>query len=218
MKSNVVNVAILVLTASIASLGVRADLWPVNSFSATRIEFNKVQPAKEKRSKVYMDKTGMREEELDGQKPAHARVTVIVNFESGKTWLLIPHRKIYVEQPAADAPGVTTSDEPGTVLAQSPCEGYSVSEKRGVAKHEGRKAEEWHCDTGTKKVIQLFDPALHVVVRSEDAKGFVAELRGIQAGAQPASLFAVPSGFRPASMREVMTNRVELPSYRDTEK
>ena len=218
MKPNAINVAILVLTTSIASLGVRADLWPVNSFSATRVEFNKVQPTKEKRSKVYMDKTGMREEELDGQKPAHARMTVIVNFESGKTWLLIPHRKIYVEQPAADAPGVTTSDEPGTVLAQSPCEGYAVSEKRGVTKHEERRVEEWHCDAGTKKVIQLFDPALQVVVRSEDAKGVVAELRGIQAGTQPASLFVVPSGFRPASMREVVTNRVELPSYRDTEK
>lgn len=210
--------AVLVLAVSIGGSGAYADLWPVNSFSATRVEFNKAQPTREKRSKVYMDKTGMREEELDGQTPAHARMTMIVHFESGKTWLLIPHRKIYVEQPAADAPGVTTSDEPGTVLARSPCEGYAISEKRGVAKHEGRKVEEWHCDTGTKKVFQLFDPALHVVVRSEDAKGAVAELRGIRAGAQPASLFAIPSGFRPASMREVVTNRVELPSYRDTEK
>lgn len=130
MKPNAINGTILVLTTSIASLGVRADLWPVNSFSATRVEFSKAQPTKEKRSKVYMGKTGVREEELDSQKPAHARMTMIVHFESGKTWLLIPHRKIYVEQPAADAPGVTTTNEPGTVLALSPCEGYGVAHTR----------------------------------------------------------------------------------------
>lgn len=191
-----------------------AQVWQVGSFSATRVEFDKVQPKKEKRSKVYMSKLGVREEELDRKKPGDARYTMVMNIEAGKAWYVVPHRKMYIEMPASDAPGVRTTDEPGSVLSPAPCEGYTLAEKRKVTKHEQRNVEEWLChSSATGEVIQLFDPALRVVIRNEDTKGRVTELRNIQEGKQPDALFTIPEGYRKATMQEIMTGKIELPSY-----
>lgn len=191
-----------------------SEIWQVGSFTATRVEFDKAQPKKEKRSKVHMSKLGMREEELVIQKSSDAQFVVVMNFEKGKTWFLVPHRKVYMEPPAANTAGVTVKDEPGTVLAPAPCDSYTLIEKRKATQHDERNVEEWYCHSdATGDVIQLFDPALRVVVRNEDAKGRVIELRNIQEGKQPDSLFTIPEGYRKANMREILTGTTELPVY-----
>jgi len=203
-------VAIMFATVSIARQG-----WLVGPFSATRVEFDTVQPKKVKRlSKIQMSQKGVREEEQDLKKSGEARFAMVMNFDDGKAWYLVPRRKIYIEMPSAEAPGVKTTDEPGAVLSPAPCEGYTIAEKQKVTKHDGRNVEEWLCHSeSTGDVQQLFDPVLRVVVRNEDAKGHVTELRNIQEGAQPESLFTIPVGYRKASMQEIMTGKTELPSY-----
>jgi hypothetical protein len=203
-------------TAVLASSVAVSGNWNTEPYTAIRVEYDK-SSQKEKRTKIYASKQGIREEELDSRKPAERQFTVVVNFAMGKTWFLVPGRKIYMEPPSADAPGVTTSNEPGTVLAPSPCQGYSKSEKRGVRNYEGRKVEEWDCQNDSAgTATQLYDPALQVVVRSESDKGHMVELRNITEGKQPDSLFKVPEGYRKASLREIVTGTTELPKYPET--
>ncbi len=210
--NNVLKLLCLATTILVSSV-VIAGSWSTASYTATRVEYDKSSQKKEKRTKIYASKQGIREEQ-DAKKPAERQFTVVINFELGKTWFLVPHRKVYMEPPSADAPGVTTSDEPGTVLAPSPCQGYSKSEKRGMRSHEERKVEEWNCHSNSVgEVTQLYDPVLHVVIRSEDKKGRVLELRNILEGNQPDVLFKVPEGYRKVSLREIMTGTTELPGY-----
>jgi len=163
-----------------------------------------------------MSRKGVREEEQDLKKTGEARFAMVVNFESGKAWYVVPRRKIYIEMPSADAPGVTTSSEPGTVLSPAPCEGYTLAEKGKDGQHEGRKIEEWKCHSeATGDVVQLFDPVLKIVIRQQDSKGHVTELRNIQEGKQPDSLFVIPEGYRQATMQEMMTGVTDLPRFPD---
>lgn len=191
-----------------------SENWPIGSFSATRVEFDKAYPKIERRSRVYVSKLGIREEGLDDKNHTDVQQTVVVSFEKSQTWILVPHRKLYLQLPTEGEEGVKVEDEPGTVLALGPCDGYSFSEKRRVITHEERKVDEWHChDNATGDVTQLYDAALRMVVRSEDKKGRVEELRNIQEGKQPDSLFQIPADYRKASTREVITGTTELPGY-----
>jgi len=198
-----------------ATISIARQGWIVGPFSATRVEFDTVQPKKVKRlSKIRMSHVGVREEEQDLNKSGEARFAMVMNFENGKAWYLVPRRKIYIEMPSADTPGVKTTDEPGSVLSPAPCEGYSLAERQKVTKHHGRHVEGWLCHSdSTGDVYQFFDPVLRVVVRNEDAKGRVTELRNIQEGTQPDALFTIPEGYRKATMQEIMTGKTELPSY-----
>lgn len=214
MKQPIIFTLVLLLSVTLFHSSAHSKDWPVGSFSATRVEFDKVSRKKEQRSKVYVSKLGIREEGLDDKNHTHMQQTVVVSFEKSQTWILVPRRKIYMQLPTEGEEGVKVEDEPGTVLVLSPCDGYSFSEKRRATTHENRKVEEWHChDKATGDVTQLYDATLRMVVRSEDKNGRVEELRNISEGEQPDSLFKVPEGYRKASLREIMTGTTELPGY-----
>jgi hypothetical protein len=70
----------------------------------------------------------------------------------------------------------------------------------GVETLGGRSVEKWSTrttrpDGQVSEAMQWYDPELRVAIREEFPGGFVRELRNIQVGAQPATLFEVPAGY-----------------------
>ncbi|HFD80398.1 MAG TPA: hypothetical protein ENK05_08430 [Gammaproteobacteria bacterium] len=76
----------------------------------------------------------------------------------------------------------------------------------------GRRVERWlsitkRPDGKTLKSTQWYDPQLQIAIREELPGGYVRELRNIQVGPQPESLFQVPAGYRLTTAREQMQNQ-----------
>jgi hypothetical protein len=70
----------------------------------------------------------------------------------------------------------------------------------GIETLAGRSVEKWSTrttrpDGQVNEATQWYDPELRVAIREEFPGGFVRELRNIQVGTQPASLFEVPAGY-----------------------
>jgi hypothetical protein len=64
----------------------------------------------------------------------------------------------------------------------------------------GRQVEKWEMTTTAPKqpptaTFQWYDPELKLAVRDQLPGGYTSELKGIQVGPQPDSLFAVPEGY-----------------------
>lgn len=71
----------------------------------------------------------------------------------------------------------------------------------GEEKLQGRSTEKWEMVSKSGqgepvRSLQWYDPELRTAIREEQPGGFVQELRNIQVGAQAATLFQVPQGFR----------------------
>lgn len=70
----------------------------------------------------------------------------------------------------------------------------------------GRKTEKWeyvqHQQKGSKtaRTLQWYDPELKMPVREEMPGGYSRELKNIQLGPQPASLFELPQGYKKKEM------------------
>ncbi len=84
------------------------------------------------------------------------------------------------------------------------------SEYRMIGKEtmNGRKTEKWEYvqhqqkgkDKKTSRTLQWYDPVLKMPVREEMPGGYARELRNIQVGPQPASLFELPQGYTKKEM------------------
>lgn len=75
----------------------------------------------------------------------------------------------------------------------------------GIEQVNGRKAEKWEMTSsypnGQNMVsYQWYDPALQMIISEEQPGGFKRNLVNIKQGPQPAALFAVPAGYKEASM------------------
>jgi hypothetical protein len=70
----------------------------------------------------------------------------------------------------------------------------------------GRKTEKWEYvqyrqkDDKTTRTLQWYDPILKMPIREEMPGGYSRELRNIQVGPQPASLFELPQGYEKKEM------------------
>ena len=89
-------------------------------------------------------------------------------------------------------------DDPGS-RCQAEREGFTCN-KLGEEDLNGRRADKWEFTTTrqgqTMRAVFWFDRKLRTPIRKEFPGGYVSELRDIQEGVQPTTLFTVPEEYK----------------------
>jgi len=183
-----------------------SPLFAQSEFSAeiVNLQGSAAQPS----VKVFVTREKMRVE--DQQKGGNTGA-VIVDFAKGTALVLISEQKIYMEMPQA------MSQQRGTAFFRpveidnacgeiqkmafktgGSCQkiGNETVNGRNAVKYEGKSAE------GETSQFWI-DQKLAFPVKWQ-GKGGGGELRNIQEGAQPASLFEIPGGFQKMDMGGMM--------------
>ena len=164
-------------------------------------------------SKVYATKDKVRFE-VTSESPAMGPSAVIFDDARHTHTLVMAERHMYMDVPAPTVKYIITnywrvqdvndacpawkkmSEEAGTDKNWGSCTkmGSDTLNGRNTVKYEGvsKKGEKMHVWVDTK---------LHVVMKTDEG-GF--ELRNIQEGSQPASLFEVPAGYTKFDMGGIM--------------
>lgn len=157
-------------------------------------------------TKIYASKDKMR---IEGQGQNGHSGTLIINFAAQTTDILIPERKMYIESTSGQGPGsrrmfnffratdVENACDEWQKMATKPggkCQklGNEVVNGRSTVKYQGTTAE------GDVSYVWI-DPKLRFPVKWQ-GKNSGGELRNIQEGAQPASLFEIPSDYQKMDM------------------
>jgi hypothetical protein len=137
------------------------------------------------------------------------KVSSLIKWDSETIWSLMHDQKMYMEIPPEQS-----GWEP---YENNPCTGYENGEKQGSETVNGRATEKWRC-TGEKKVLEgdaaddttvWYDPELEFLVKSVDDDGEVFEVRDVQVGAQDASMFEVPAGYKKFDMNAMMQQMMQ---------
>lgn len=176
-------------------------------FSADLV--NNSEKASSDVTKIFASKDKMR---IEGQGQSGHTGTVIVNYTAQTMDILVPERKMYIESPFGQGPGarrmynffravdVENACDEWQKMATKPggkCQkiGNEAVNGRSTVKYQGTSAD------GDISYVWI-DPKLRFPVKWQD-KNSGGELRNIQEGAQPASLFEVPSDYQKMDMRKM---------------
>ena len=142
--------------------------------------------------------------EAQGQK-----VSSLIKWDSKIVWSLMHDQKMYMEIPPEQS-----GWEPYEAKA---CSGYENGKKQGSETINGRAAEEWRC-TGQKMVpdgeqpsdaVVWYDPELEFEIKIVEDNGNVFEIRDVEIGAQDASLFKIPAGYKKFDMNAMMQQMMQ---------
>jgi len=95
-----------------------------------------------------------------------------------------------------------------STAADSTPAGHTTCRSLGNEAVNGRAAQKWAVTSTdrhgkTDKGTVWIDSRLHVVSRTQDSTGTM-ELRNVQEGPQPASIFAIPASYHPLDVRKMM--------------
>lgn len=153
-------------------------------------------------SMVLLSHDGYREE----VKPNGVeKVVYLTNFKQGKTWMLVPGRKIYIEVESMMG-GPETGFNKSTIFNNRPCSGFDRSRK--VNEHQGRnrRYEEWQCVSlrSNNRLNQWFDPATNMVVRERRENGSDITIEAIKFEKLSTTLFQIPKGYRKGDTDDVL--------------
>ena len=188
---------ILILTALLLPA---AAVFAQDDFSAEVVETS--AKASSEPGKIYVSKDKMR---FEGAEQNGHVGAIIMNFGSQTTDILMPERKMYIETPMGQGPGARRSfnffraTDPENAcdewkkLATKPggsCQkvGNDVVNGRNTIKYEGKSAD------GDVSYVWI-DPKLRFPVKWQ-GKNNAGEMRNLQVGSQPASLFTVPADYQ----------------------
>jgi hypothetical protein len=181
-------VFLLVTAAALAQDQFSADMF--NSKNGSPAVLN---------GKFYMTANKVR---IDTQQPGHPQAIIILDMATRTNIVLIPERRMYIEQPETASFQRQAYDffRPSDVNnacvdwqqlpgAHGACRkiGNEVVNGRNTVKYEGTK--------GTETGYVWFDPALRFPIKWQGNNGS-GELRNIAVAPQPASLFEVPAGYQ----------------------
>ena len=103
--------------------------------------------------------------------------------------------------------------ERGIPIKQEFPGGSSEYRMTGKEKISGRETEKWeHIQSQlqgqrTLRTVLWYDPQLKLTIREEIPGGHVRELKNIQEGPQPASLFELPQGYKKKKMPRLQQDR-----------
>ncbi len=162
-------------------------------------------------AKIFFAKDKMR---IESQASARTGGAVIVNYATQTSMVLMPQRQMYMEMPMqAQSQRMTFTAaffHAGDV--ESACGDWQkIQNQQGSSCHKvgsetvnGRSAVKYETTNASGDVSHFWlDPKLRFPVKWE-GKNNAGELRNIQEGTQPASLFEAPAGFTKMDMGGMM--------------
>lgn len=149
---------------------------------------------------IHVGETGfLMNMESQGQK-----VSSLAKWNTDVVVTLMHDQKMYMEIPPEQS-----GWEPYESKA---CMGYENGEKQGAETVNGHSTEKWRC-TGQTMVSEgqaatdatiWYDPELKFQIKTIEDNGNVFEVRDIQIGAQDASMFKIPAGYKKFDMNAMM--------------
>jgi hypothetical protein len=151
-------------------------------------------------TKLYFAKEKLRIEQSDPETKGSR--TAIVNLADQKAVFLMPEEHLYMEMPQAKNPKTISYFR--TRDAENACNDWLKLEsnrggscqKVGDETVNGRRAIKYQGNTAKGEVVYVWlDPKLRFPVKWQSTPQQSGELRNIQEGPQPATLFEVPADF-----------------------
>lgn len=202
----------------IAALFIAAGAWAQTEFSGEIV--NTSNEGAVVQAKIYFAKDKIRVEPQGGAKGrSMAGGAVIMNLATQTSTVLMDQQHMYMEMPVQMANRQNAWNFFRTGDVENACSdwlqlpqnkggtchkvGSDTVNGRSTVKYEGTNAKG---ETGTVWV----DPKLRFPVKWENKNGS-GELRNIQEGSQPASLFEVPSGYTKFDMGSMMQRPGQQP-------
>jgi outer membrane lipoprotein-sorting protein len=148
--------------------------------------------------KIYVGAGKMRME----MNAAGQQSVTIFDSQAKTGWVLMPQQKMYMEMKQqnelAQVANQSAGDDPCANLPNSTCR------RAGEENVNGRNTVKWEIamnQGGQQSTItQWFDPSIGFVVRQQTSEGMTMDVTNIQTGAQPASLFELPAGYKKLSV------------------
>jgi hypothetical protein len=176
-------------------------------FSGEVVDFQKPENAS---TKVYFGKDKMRFDSHD--KDVHGGGSVILDFTNQSYLVLMPQQHMYMQMPAQmmDKRGMYSFFRTGDV--ENACGDWlKLSANKGGTCHKvgsetvnGRSTIKYEGTNSNGDASSVWlDPKLRFPVKWQ-GKNSGGELRNIQEGSQPASLFEIPAGFTKMDMGGMM--------------
>ena len=166
--------------------------------------------------KIYMAKDKMR---MEPRQQSGGGGVLIVNLATQTTAMLMPGQKMYMEMPYGQGPQRQSFNFFRTGDVSNACGdwqklatnrggtcrkvGSETVNGRSTIKYEGTKAD------GETSYVWL-DPSLRFPVKWQGKNG-AGELRNINVGSQPASLFEIPAGYQKMQMPMGMPPNMQHP-------
>lgn len=154
------------------------------------------------KGKLYRGENAVRLEPPEEGDGAVKGTVVIYDLARQVTYFLNPAMKAYVERPGSAAGGpvslfVPQKDNPCALLPRFSKD--ATCQKIGTDSVNGRKADKWQAtqrrggSTITEYAWVDFD--WHIAIKWTTSDQSTGQLENIRPGSQPASLFALPSGY-----------------------
>jgi hypothetical protein len=163
-------------------------------------------------SKIYFSKDKIR---FDSRDPDSKGAAFIMNLASQTVTILMPQQHMYMEMPAQAQEQRQMFSFFKTSDVENACGDWlKLASNKGGTCHKvgsetinGRNTVEYEGTNAKSEVSHVWlDPKLRFPVKWQ-GKGDGGELRNIQEGSQPASLFEIPAGFTKMDMGDMMQQR-----------
>jgi hypothetical protein len=182
-------------------------------FSAEIVDLQK--PGTPTQAKIYFAKDKIRVESQTGG--AHGGGAVIINFATQTSTVLMAQQHMYMEMPAqaqSQRMGYASAFFQAGDVENACGDWQKMGHNQGSSCHKvgnetvnGRNTVKYESTNASGDVSHFWlDPKLRFPVKWE-GKNSGGELRNIQEGGQPASLFEVPAGFTKMDMGAMMQQR-----------
>ena len=143
--------------------------------------------------KMRMDMTSMPTQE----KSPFGNVSMIIDGTTQTSYMLMPQMQMYMEfkgQSGRENPGMRNLEN----LGKGYCPEGATCNKVGSEVVNGRSCDKYEItDKNGVKSTAWVDQRLHFPVKGVQADGTQTEFTNIKEGAQDASLFKVPPGYKP---------------------
>jgi len=185
-----------------------ATLYAQSDFSADIV--NDANSNAHNVTTIHVSKDKMRADPQ--QASGHGNGSVIVDFATGTTTVLMAERKMYMQMPpnqgfqrgftpfrVGDVEDACTSWQKMATKPGGSCRkiGHASVNGRDTIEYEGKSAD------GEISHVWI-DPKIAFPIKWDTSKGSSGELQNIQVGTQAASLFEVPAGYQKFDMGGMM--------------
>jgi len=171
------------------------------------------------RTKIYVTKDKWR---IEGLQEGRMGGAIITNLVTRTSDILMPERKMYMEFPQGQGPAgqrlmnfyhARDIDNACSDWLKLPYNQGGTCHKVGPETVNGRSTVKYEGTNGKGESGAVwFDKKIAFPIKWEGQKGGSGELQNIKEGAQPASLFEIPSDYQKFQMPAGMPNPPNMPN------